>query len=80
MNWIRKRLEDSKNKLGSVYQTSAASEIYEIASVRNYPRELKINSNISLFLIARVGDLEREVVYESKRQVDEICGGANNEG
>jgi cullin 1 len=33
MNWIRKRLEDSKNKLGSVYQTSAASEIYEISSL-----------------------------------------------
>lgn len=36
MNWIRKRLEDSRNKLGSIYQgqsSSSTTEVYEVYTV-----------------------------------------------
>jgi len=49
MNWIRKRLEDSRNKLGGLYQgPTSTTEVYEVYTVR--PLSSFLFSSLSLSL------------------------------
>lgn len=76
MNWIRKRLDDSRNKLGSLYQGSASStEVYEVGTVSSSCCSVDL---MQLHFTVGSCYLERQVVSESEGQSNKSSSGTHH--